>query len=174
MKKKNVRDIPRFWLRLGDNAEHESFDDLSEMAERLNDIPVRLPYIWRDLGFEADGFTGHNYVSCFVGDGDAQPVGRSSRGTGALSRARQEEIERLVAKKLPGAVLTGKQKVRQDFVDNKVHRLITELCLDFVTEQRLPGWDIEIIGEVRDAIEELVTQKLQLCTRQQFYPYVEE
>ena len=65
--------------------------------------------------------------------------------------------------------LTEQQIKRQDFVDNAIFELINEL---FPSDKEVE-WDIEAIGEIRDAIQsQLVTRGL--CTEQEFYPYIAE
>lgn len=65
--------------------------------------------------------------------------------------------------------LTSQQIERQDFVDNAIFELINELN---PSEKELE-WDIEIIGEIRDAIQSQLVEK-GFCTEQDFYPYIEE
>lgn len=65
--------------------------------------------------------------------------------------------------------LTEQQIERQDFVDNAIFNLIDEL----VPSDKEMEWDIEAIGEIRDAIQsQLVTRGF--CTDQDFYPYIAE
>ena len=65
--------------------------------------------------------------------------------------------------------LTKQQIERQDFVDNEIYRLINNLN---PTDREL-GWDIDLIGTVRDTIQsQLVNHGL--CSEQEFYPYIEE
>ena len=65
--------------------------------------------------------------------------------------------------------LTDQQISRQDFVDNAIHDLINEL----IPSDKEMEWDIEVIGEVRDAIQAQLVER-GLCTEQEFYPYIEE
>lgn len=65
--------------------------------------------------------------------------------------------------------LTEQQIKRQDFVDNAIFGLINEL----LPSDKEVEWDIEAIGEIRDAIlSQLV--KRGLCMEQEFYPYLVE
>ena len=65
--------------------------------------------------------------------------------------------------------LTEQQIERQDFVDNAIFNLINEL----IPSSKEMEWNIEAIGEIRDAIQsQLVTRGI--CTEQEFYPYIEE
>ena len=65
--------------------------------------------------------------------------------------------------------LTEQQIERQDFVDNAIFNLINEL----IPSNKEMEWDIELIGEVRDAILTKLVEK-GLCSEQEFYPYIEE
>ncbi len=61
--------------------------------------------------------------------------------------------------------LTNQQIVRQDFVDNAIFDLINEL----IPSDKEMEWDIEVIGEVRDAIQAQLVER-GFCTEQEFYP----
>ncbi len=65
--------------------------------------------------------------------------------------------------------LTGQQIKRQDFVDNAIFNLISELT----PSDKKMEWDIEFIGEVRGAILTKLVEK-GICSEQEFYPYIEE
>ncbi len=65
--------------------------------------------------------------------------------------------------------LTDQQIARQDFVDNAIYDLINEL-IPFDKEM---DWDINAIGEIRDAIQAQLVRR-GFCTEQEFYPYIEE
>jgi len=72
--------VGQYWLRIGDAGEYESFgDDLDAMAGMVseflfsNDAEDQQPK-WCPGRFEIGGFTGHDYISCFVGDADANLV----------------------------------------------------------------------------------------------------
>ena len=65
--------------------------------------------------------------------------------------------------------LTQKQIDRQDFVDNAVFDVIQ---LVNPTRKKLK-WDIEVMGGVRDAIEDVLVDKLGLCSEKTFYPFIE-
>lgn len=65
--------------------------------------------------------------------------------------------------------LSQEQIERQDFVDNRIHEILEEL-LPFDKEIE---WDIDAIGIVRDAITKVYVGK-NLCSEQEFYPYIEE
>ena len=66
--------------------------------------------------------------------------------------------------------LTQQQIAQQDFIDNTIFALIKAIN---------PGnkkieWDIEMIGGIRDVVKEWLVDKLNLKTKQEFYPYLEE
>lgn len=67
--------------------------------------------------------------------------------------------------------LTQEQLDRQDFVDNNILLLLNELPPFKVGEIE---HDIELIGKVRDAIEEVLVRDLHLCTSMEFYPFIAE
>lgn len=54
------------------------------------------------------------------------------------------------------------KRIRQDYVDNAIHNCIARIIPDRQVE-----WDIEMIGAVRDTIEEYVVPKY--ITREYFY-----
>jgi hypothetical protein len=70
------------WMRVGDNADYESFDSMFEAGDDLGAILgfsqelKRVPVVRKinSYGVEIEPFfTGYNYVSLFWGDEDAQP-----------------------------------------------------------------------------------------------------
>jgi len=65
--------------------------------------------------------------------------------------------------------LTRKQIERQDFVDNSIFALLQTLN----TTDKLIDWDIEIIGNIREVIQNHIINKIG-CSEQEFYPYIEE
>ena len=66
--------------------------------------------------------------------------------------------------------LTSEQIKRQDFVDNAIIDLIKTVN---PTEKDI-NWDIEMIGEVRDVIEDWLVERLKITNEPNFYPYLEE
>ena len=64
--------------------------------------------------------------------------------------------------------LTKKQIERQDFVDNQIFELMQKL----LPASRTIEWDIEAIGEIRDAIRAQVVDKKRVISEAQFYPYL--
>jgi hypothetical protein len=66
--------------------------------------------------------------------------------------------------------LTSLETTRQDYVDRTILQMIQNIN---PTLSKIE-WDIEMIGEVRDVVEDWIVRKLKLCNMNQFYPYVEE
>lgn len=64
--------------------------------------------------------------------------------------------------------LTDRQIARQDLVDNAIYDLINEL----IPSNKEMDWDIEAIGDVRDAIQSQLVER-GLCTEQEFYPSID-
>jgi len=64
--------------------------------------------------------------------------------------------------------LTTAELEQQDYVDNKIHRLIVALAPE---EASIP-WNIEMVGAIRDELKIWIVHKLHLCSEQVFYPYV--
>ena len=62
--------------------------------------------------------------------------------------------------------LTKQQLERQDFVDNEIFGLIQKL----LPPTKQIKWDIEIIGAVRDAIQNQIVKRIHTDKRR-FYPY---
>ena len=65
--------------------------------------------------------------------------------------------------------LTDKEIERQDFVDNLIYELMNKVN---PTKKEIE-WDIEIIGEIRDRINYWLTKGIELCSEQEFYPFIE-
>ena len=68
------------------------------------------------------------------------------------------------------ATLTDKQILRQDYVDNQIFQLLQTLN----PSQHSIEWDIEMIGDIRDTIEDWIVAKVKVCSEKDFYPYIEE
>lgn len=64
--------------------------------------------------------------------------------------------------------LTQKQIDRQDFVDNAIFDVIQQVN---PTNKKLK-WNIELIGEVRDGIENVSVDRLGFCNKKTFYPFI--
>ena len=62
--------------------------------------------------------------------------------------------------------LTNLEISRQDYVDN----LIFELVQSLNPTKRPIEWNIEMIGEVRDDIQNWIVDRLKMTTEQEFYP----
>lgn len=66
--------------------------------------------------------------------------------------------------------LTNDQIERLDFIHNKIYRLVREVTP--MEHRRKIEWDMEVIGEVSDVIEDYLVSK-KICTAMEFAPYVE-
>lgn len=66
--------------------------------------------------------------------------------------------------------LTDEHIDRQDFVDNAIFRLVQAVN----PTDRSIEWDIEMIGEIRDAISEWIIKRMKITDEQTFYPYTRE
>lgn len=64
---------------------------------------------------------------------------------------------------------TEQETARQDLVDEQISLLIAALIPDNCNVD----WDIELIGIIRDALQEVIVDKLGFMTEQEFYPYRE-
>jgi hypothetical protein len=70
----------------------------------------------------------------------------------------------------PNGELSLREIERQDCVDNAIHNFIEDMipnATDYLE------WNIENIGIIRDALQEIIVDKLGLMTEQEFYPYIE-
>jgi len=65
--------------------------------------------------------------------------------------------------------LTDEQIERQDFVDNAIFNLLNEIN---PSETEL-DWDIELIGNVRDCIQQEFSRR-DICSAIEFYPEIGE
>ena len=66
--------------------------------------------------------------------------------------------------------LTEEQIRRQDFVDNEIYQLIQGVN---PTDRNIE-WDIEMIGEVRDAIRHWIVERMEITNERSFYPYLDD
>ena len=64
--------------------------------------------------------------------------------------------------------LTDAEITRQDFVDNAIFEMINSVN----PTQKEIEWDIEFIGELRDKINFWLTKELEVCSEQEFYPFI--
>ena len=62
--------------------------------------------------------------------------------------------------------LSEGQIKRQDFVDNQIYDLLKRL----VPSKREIGWDIEMIGDIRDTIQHWLVDKYKIVDELEFYP----
>lgn len=83
----------KLWLRMGDNAEYESFGGIDEVAERITEFtsPENNVLIFRELGLEipGSGFERRNYISLYWGTSNATPSCN-------LSIEEKQELRRLL------------------------------------------------------------------------------
>ncbi len=66
--------------------------------------------------------------------------------------------------------LTNLEISRQDYVDGIIFKLIQSLN---PTKQPIE-WNIEMIGDIRDTIEDWIVTNMNICTEKDFYPFIEE
>ena len=64
--------------------------------------------------------------------------------------------------------LNEDQIKRQDFVDNKIYELVNQL----VPSEKKIGWNIEMIGDIRDTIQHWLVNRYKIFDELEFYPYV--
>jgi hypothetical protein len=76
--------------------------------------------------------------------------------------------------------LTQAQTEQQDAVDDACFNLIRELAGEDVSADDIAKgdqggieWDMELIGIVREAVQEVICDRLKLKTEMEFYPYIE-
>jgi len=55
---------------------------------------------------------------------------------------------------------------RQDFVDNKIYELVNQL----VPSEKKIGWNIEMIGDIRDTIQHWLVDKYKILDELEYYP----
>jgi len=61
---------------------------------------------------------------------------------------------------------TEDQLNRQDFVDNKIYELVNQL----VPSEKKIGWNIEMIGDIRDTIQHWLVDRYRIVNELEFYP----
>ena len=66
--------------------------------------------------------------------------------------------------------MTNDQKIAQhDWVDDCIFDLITELS----QSSEMIVWDIKIISEIRDILQNYFVNELELCDKEEYYPTIE-
>lgn len=60
------------WMRFGDVGDYEHYDGFDDAAEAAVEFGITEITGWTRGGFTAPGFEGHNYVSMYWGDADAE------------------------------------------------------------------------------------------------------
>lgn len=73
-----------------------------------------------------------------------------------------------MAEKFEGEEWTSKEEERQDIVDGCIFELISEIVPLSNTSYE---WNIEDIAQIREAVQDVVVNKRNLMTEQEFYPY---
>jgi hypothetical protein len=75
-KSTHKRKHAQVWLRVGDGGDYQNFDDLDAAIEYLNELSVGKPDYWSHAGagLHTPNYWGHDYISFYWGDGDAQLV----------------------------------------------------------------------------------------------------
>ena len=61
--------------------------------------------------------------------------------------------------------LNEDQIKRQDFVDNKIYELVNQL----VPSEKKIGWNIEMIGDIRDTIQHWLVDRYKIVNELEFY-----
>lgn len=67
-------------------------------------------------------------------------------------------------------ILSRKQLERQDVVDNAIFQLIQEVN----PSDADIDWNIELIGEIRDKVQNIFVENLALCSEQNFYSFFDD
>jgi len=63
------------WLRMGDNADYEKIDSIEEAKEIFEERELIKNFTFcYQYGIKNDEFAGHNYISLFYGNKDADPI----------------------------------------------------------------------------------------------------
>ncbi len=63
-------------------------------------------------------------------------------------------------------IFSGDQIRRQDFVDNEIYDLVKRL----VPSKRTIEWNIEMIGDIRDTIQQWLVDHYKIVDELEFYP----
>lgn len=66
--------------------------------------------------------------------------------------------------------LSDDQIDRQDAVDNVIFELIQSIH----PSTSGIGWNIEMIGDIRNCLKEWVVDRYEFCDEQSFYPYIKK
>jgi hypothetical protein len=59
------------WVRVGDGGDYARFDDLDDAVAYLNELSVGKVNAWVSSGFATPNYWGHDYISCYWGDEQA-------------------------------------------------------------------------------------------------------
>jgi len=63
-------------------------------------------------------------------------------------------------------IISEEQLKRQDFVDNEIYELVKRL----LPSSKEIGWDIEMIGDIRDTISYWLVDRYKVLDELEFYP----
>lgn len=68
--------MTKLWLRIGDGGDYRSFSSIDDAIEYLNELQVGKIEAWTKAGtgFTTRNYWGHDYISCYWGDGNAQLI----------------------------------------------------------------------------------------------------
>lgn len=111
--------------------------------------------LWRER--HTSGFADHRRL--FRRGADAECRASVSTGDGLAYTNAERNLNKM---------LTKRQIERQDFVDNKIFEFLQE----FLPPSKEMKWDIEVIGAVRDVIQDQIVDKQKAMSAGQFYPYI--
>lgn len=64
------------------------------------------------------------------------------------------------------------QLQRQDWVDSAIFQMLCDVHPHDGGDMEAGGWDIEMIGEIRDVVQQWFIKK-GICTAEEFYPTIE-
>lgn len=67
--------------------------------------------------------------------------------------------------------MNEEQLQRQDWVDSTIFQMLRDLHPHDGGDMEVEGWDIELIGEIRDVVQQWFVDK-GICTAREFYPSV--
>ena len=70
--------------------------------------------------------------------------------------------------------LSKEQIARQDAVDNACHNFIVEQVCEIYPSARPKDirWEMDDIAIIRDALEQVIVKRMEICDDMTFYPYL--
>ncbi|MHB9044356.1 MAG: hypothetical protein ACYC35_00300 [Pirellulales bacterium] len=85
-----------YWIRIGDTGSYQSFDDLDDAVDCLNENGAGKIDHWVDggpgIGIDTPNFHGHDFISLFWGDNAANPIRSLNRWERAHVEKRLAEV----------------------------------------------------------------------------------